>query len=468
MSQRQTNLENFFTLNPHHQGLSVQNPNENRQQARSSIIKEVRLPHHTKKLWQFAKGLLYFLAIKQSCSVEGILEVICKLISECRIIHSNDIDISVLRNFLTNNDNPEILGLFSKIASYALEVEFLFPEPIPILTKHSNGLVNLSYRQIRCLLALQFYCCFPKQETNLDLPKDYTYAKIFNKSHASQESQTSKIICALNYFRRQEFPEELYVAFIRKSIQQKLDWSTIDLPLTEVYSIADKYGTEDYRDKIMIDFANKYIGGGVLGSGTVQEEIMFHKHVQPIASVIFTEKLEDEETLFFKGTQRFNKTDGYKSSFKFVDDFNESLFLDDYGRNDCYISAIDANYYGGNESSQYLQDQIARELHKAYVGFSGDTYDMINRDVVSGRWGCGAFGGDENLKFIIQWLAASACQKELYFLLWDMNNPHELQQFINICKRYKVSQLFTSLLKARKNSNLFASIISLLSSLETS
>lgn len=339
---------------------------------------------------------------------------------------------------------------------------------MPILTKYSNGSVSLSYRQVRCLLALQFYCCFPKQETDLDLPKDYTYAKIFNKSHADSDSQVAKIACALNYFRRQELPEELYITLTRKSIQSKLDWSTIDLPLTRVHLITDKYGTEDYRDKIMIDFANKYIGGGVLRSGTVQEEIMFHKHVQPIVSVIMTEKLEDEEALFIKGTQRFNKTDGYKSAFRFVDDFYESLFLDEYGRNDCYISAIDANYYSGSENSQYLPDEITRELHKAYVGFSGDVHDGINRDIISGRWGCGAFGGDENLKFIIQWLAASACQKELYFLLWDMQNPHELQQFINMCKGYKVSQLFTSLLKAKRSSKLYASILSFLSNLEFS
>lgn len=130
MSQKQTNLDSFFTLNPHRQGSSVQNQNENRPQARppTSTIRGVRFPHHTRKLWQFAKGLLYSLAIKQSCSVEGILEVICKLISECRIIHSNEIDISVLGNFLIKNDTPEILDLFAKIASYALEVEFLFPE----------------------------------------------------------------------------------------------------------------------------------------------------------------------------------------------------------------------------------------------------------------------------------------------------------------------------------------------------
>jgi len=31
--------------------------------------------------------------------------------------------------------------------------------------------------------------------------------------------------------------------------------------------------------------------------------------------------------------------------------------------------------------------------------------------VCTGRWGCGAYGGDEILKFCIQWIACSECNK---------------------------------------------------------
>lgn len=44
-------------------------------------------------------------------------------------------------------------------------------------------------------------------------------------------------------------------------------------------------------------------------------------------------------------------------------------------------------------------------------------YDMIEKSndigVATGNWGCGAFGGDPEVKTIIQWLAAS--QVILYF-----------------------------------------------------
>ena len=37
----------------------------------------------------------------------------------------------------------------------------------------------------------------------------------------------------------------------------------------------DKESIEDYDGDGKADFANKYIGGGSLGAGCVQEEIMF-------------------------------------------------------------------------------------------------------------------------------------------------------------------------------------------------
>ena len=35
---------------------------------------------------------------------------------------------------------------------------------------------------------------------------------------------------------------------------------------------------DDHKDCIQVDFANRFLGGGVLGLGSVQEEIHFAKH----------------------------------------------------------------------------------------------------------------------------------------------------------------------------------------------
>jgi poly(ADP-ribose) glycohydrolase len=46
---------------------------------------------------------------------------------------------------------------------------------------------------------------------------------------------------------------------------------------------------------------------------------------------------------------------------------------------------------------------LERDLRKAYVGFSSLSF----RTIITGPWGCGAFGGDPAVKAIILWMAAS-------------------------------------------------------------
>lgn len=50
-----------------------------------------------------------------------------------------------------------------------------------------------------------------------------------------------------------------------------------------------------------MDFANKRVGGGVLGSGCVQEEILFVICPELLVSRLFTEELDDNETIEVTG-----------------------------------------------------------------------------------------------------------------------------------------------------------------------
>jgi poly(ADP-ribose) glycohydrolase len=42
-----------------------------------------------------------------------------------------------------------------------------------------------------------------------------------------------------------------------------------------------------------VDFANKFIGGGALRTGCVQEEIMFVTHPELLVTILLCEKLTD-------------------------------------------------------------------------------------------------------------------------------------------------------------------------------
>jgi hypothetical protein len=63
---------------------------------------------------------------------------------------------------------------------------------------------------------------------------------------------------------------------------------------------------------------------------------------------------------------------------------------------------------------------IIRELTKAYVGFVSCTCESSSSSepeaaVATGNWGCGAFGGDADLKSLIQMMAALAAGRYVAF-----------------------------------------------------
>lgn len=55
---------------------------------------------------------------------------------------------------------------------------------------------------------------------------------------------------------------------------------------------------------------------------------------------------------------------------------------------------------------------IVRELNKLYSGFSIAKSTCL---IASSHWGCGAFGGDKALKFILQQVVASQTRRDLIF-----------------------------------------------------
>merc|ERR1712203_1130173 len=64
---------------------------------------------------------------------------------------------------------------------------------------------------------------------------------------------------------------------------------------------------------------------------------------------------------------------------------------------------------------------MIRELVKASAAFQGDRWEgSSKRAVATGNWGCGNFGGDPQLKFLLQWMACSAAGRDMvYFPFGD-------------------------------------------------
>ena len=195
-----------------------------------------------------------------------------------------------------------------------------------------------------------------------------------------------------------------------------------------------------------VDFANKYIGGGALTGGCVQEEILFALEPEAVVSMLFMEVMDQNDAIGIFNTIEYSKSSGYGYSFK----FEKSAIANDLTQIKKHrIIAIDATVSGSNYGYYYNhknQENIIRDIHKAYVGFN-----LINLEeeknfekiIATGNWGCGAFGGNHELKFIQQWIAASfAGVKRLdYYTFDDSRMKNVLSFYKEIKNKYKKSNL---------------------------
>ena len=66
------------------------------------------------------------------------------------------------------------------------------------------------------------------------------------------------------------------------------------------------FSTNVQCSDFQVDFANKLVGGGVLGRGCVQEEIRFVVFPEMIVSRLFTEELADHECLVVTGLSDYS------------------------------------------------------------------------------------------------------------------------------------------------------------------
>ncbi len=76
---------------------------------------------------------------------------------------------------------------------------------------------------------------------------------------------------------------------------------------------------------------------------------------------------------------------------------------------------------------------VIRDLNKALVGFNFPE-DFRHKVLSTGKWGCGAFGGDPQMKFLIQWMAASLLRRPMIFHTFQDN--FKLENLSEITTKY--------------------------------
>nr|AAC28734.1 poly(ADP-ribose) glycohydrolase [Drosophila melanogaster] len=316
--------------------------------------------------------------------------------------------------------------LLPRIIRLALRLPDLIQSPVPLLKHHKNASLSLSQQQISCLLANAFLCTFPRRNTLKRKSEYSTFPDInFNRLYQSTgPAVLEKLKCIMHYFRR-VCPTERdasnvptgVVTFVRRSglPEHLIDWSQSAAPLGDVPLHVDAEGTieDEGIGLLQVDFANKYLGGGVLGHGCVQEEIRFVICPELLVGKLFTECLRPFEALVMLGAERYSNYTGYAGSFEWSGNFEDSTPRDSSGRRQTAIVAIDALHFAQSHH-QYREDLMERELNKAYIGF---VHWMVTPPpgVATGNWGCGAFGGDSYLKALLQLMVCAQLGRPLAY-----------------------------------------------------
>ncbi|KAM4729657.1 poly(ADP-ribose) glycohydrolase isoform 1-T2 [Anableps anableps] len=366
--------------------------------------------------------------------------------------HAKKWDFTALNLFCTEYlELCEVQQLFEGILPAMVELALSAPRlctmPIPLLKSGMNHSLTLSQEQIACLLANAFFCTFPRRNSRKSEYCNYPEINFYRLFEGSSPRKIEKLKTLLCYFRRvtQTRPKGL-VTFTRQILTSPPDWESSQTQLKRLHITCKGTIEDDGYGMLQVDFANRFVGGGVTGHGLVQEEIRFLINPELIVSRLFTEALEHNECLIIAGTEQYSKYSGYAESYKWEESYKDETPRDDWQRRCTEIVAIDAVKYR-HFLEQFLPEKITRELNKAYCGFYRSNSNIKHLSAVAtGNWGCGAFGGDTRLKALIQLMAAAEAGRDVaYFTFGDaqlMRDVHEMHTFLTE-RQVTVGQLYS-------------------------
>eukprot|EP00005_Dracoamoeba_jomungandri_P002411 CAMPEP_0174250514 /NCGR_PEP_ID=MMETSP0439-20130205/663_1 /TAXON_ID=0 /ORGANISM="Stereomyxa ramosa, Strain Chinc5" /LENGTH=517 /DNA_ID=CAMNT_0015330605 /DNA_START=591 /DNA_END=2144 /DNA_ORIENTATION=- len=374
-------------------------------------------------------------------------------------------DFSGLHDFFNSHATQEETDqFFNQTLPYIIKTALQLPErvvsPIELLKSGENKSITLTQDQIVCIMANGFLCTWPKQggrkkEGSVDgnvYPTFSFHSLFFGCGGRCLNNQAAKLRCILHYFYSNlTNPRKRNVLFERFSLDEVIDWQNSDKPLAKTV-IKDNGLIEDANDCVQVDFANKLIGGGVLGFGCIQEEIRFMINPELIASLLFTAQLADNEAVVITGAERYSNYKGYAKTFRFVSPATDDSEIDEANnRFKTRIVAMDALHFGAvatNRIQQYTKTNILRELNKVYCAFSSVGVEPL--PIATGNWGCGAFGGYHDLKCIIQLLGCSQAGKELrYYTFQERGLKDSFMEILELFeeKSVTIGQVFEAVLQ---------------------
>lgn len=268
-------------------------------------IRVVTLPHQT-PYWEDAAKILTEMKGCDSIPVAEFSKMYRTLYSKIEPVASAP-TLKNLQKVSNLDTEPGCLAvqLLPYIADLALRVTVLFPEPIPLLVQGMHHTVCATRLQVACILANAIFDTFPVQTNNMQV---LTLLDLLNIAFFG--SQATKLTCILEYFRRiWEHEKKGDTVYLNRiiSVERRFllatdtpNFSETNVPLSPFTSFPTGL-IEEAHGCLQADFANQYIGGGVLSTGNVQEEIRFIVSPECLFSLLLCEVMLPNETIIISG-----------------------------------------------------------------------------------------------------------------------------------------------------------------------
>lgn len=212
------------------------------------------------------------------------------------------------------------------------------------------------------------------------------------------------------------------------------------------------------KDTITTNFANKILGGGCMHGASVQEEILVLVAPEIMIARLFVMEMTHTQSIGVGGYEIFSLSKGYGSSLSYGGVYIDDVFYPQEETRGHYMVAVDAIPMGWNWEVQFCPTMIFRELVKFSTAVQDPESHLGLKIIATGNWGCGVFGGNVWLKFLIQMVACIFCGMRLNFSCFgDDEEKRKIEEFVEKMidlvetKETSMGMLFASLINMDLN-----------------
>ncbi|XP_046461885.1 uncharacterized protein LOC124208188 isoform X2 [Daphnia pulex] len=322
----------------------------------------------------------------------------------------------VVDTWLSDDERQDLFDTqLPTMVDYALQLKSLKPlRGLHFSLQQQSDRVEIDRRFAASLVAHAFFSTFPRRtlKTHPTL-QDFNFAGHFFQ-HLHRRSQRAKLRSVLHYFQRlNERPPEGHVTFARQVMSGR-EWCTLEewlqcrrplCPLVVRHDGRVEYPSSDLSSSlsnnnnnnrptvgqsteppagIRVCFASRRIGGTFLDDGTSQECAAFSSHPELLSLLPYVESLEDNEAITASGLCTYSIIHDLKNKAVFeaaaaagqqtattkTTTTSTTTPIQQVTLTQTPMCLIDAEDYSDLPIRQYEEDNVLRELNKAYLGFS--------------------------------------------------------------------------------------------------